>query len=366
MKSKENIKKLLDKYEANEGDIDADNHKEEPEIQESKQELKLFESKTDKEEKVIRLDLKDRRLLYELDKNCRQSNSEIGKKIRLNKNTVNYNVKRLEQEGAILGYYTVIDNSKLGYFSFRVYANFFNTKPEQENELINWLINNNRIGVVARIESIYDFVVMMWVKDVYEFDKFWLEFKKKFRAYFWNERVDVFTSVYHFKRKYLLEEDMFESYEFIGENKKAEHDELDIKILRLLSKNARMPLIEISSKLKIPERTVAFRIKRMEKNKIIQGYRVNIDLEKIGYEYYKINMVLNDFQDYDRLFEFSSNHPNIVYFDRTITDLDFEIDVEVKNRHELLKLLEQIKANFSIRSTEILSLKHYYKLELIP
>lgn len=324
------------------------------------------ESREIKEIKVIKLDLKDRKLLYELDKNCRQSNSEIGKKIRLNKNTVNYNIKRLEQGEAILGYYTVIDNSKLGYFSFRIYANFFNTKPEQENEMINWLINDNRIGVVARIESIYDFVVMIWVKDVYEFDKFWLEFKKKFRAYFWNERVDVFPSVYHFKRKYLLEDERFEGYEFVGENKKIEHDETDLKILRLLSKNARMPLIEISSKLKIPERTVAFRIKKMEKNKIIQGYRVNINLEKIGYEYYKINMILNNFENYDKLLEFSNSNPNIIYLDRTVTDLDFEIDVEVKNRQELLKLLEEIKANFSIRSTEILSFKRYYKLELLP
>ncbi len=319
-----------------------------------------------KESREIKLDLKDRKLLYELDKNCRQSNSEIGKKIRLNKNTVNYNIKRLEQEGAILGYYTVIDNSKLGYFSFRIYANFFNTKPEQENDMISWLINDNRIGVVARIESIYDFVIMIWVKDVYEFDKFWLEFKKKFRAYFWNERVDVFPSVYHFKRKYLLGEERFEEYEFVGENKKIEHDETDLKILRLLAKNARMPLIEISSKLKIPERTVAFRIKKMEKNKIIQGYRVNINLERIGYEYYKINMVLNNFENYDKLLEFSNSNPNIIYLDRTLTDLDFEIDVEVKNRQELLKLLEEIKANFSIRSTEILSFKHYYKLELMP
>ncbi len=315
---------------------------------------------------MIKLDLKDKKLLYELDKNCRQSNSKIGKKIRLNKNTVNYKIKRLENEGAIIGYYAVIDNSKLGYFSFRIYANFFNTKPEQEEEFIEWLKNEERVGVVAKIESIYDFVVMLWVKDVYEFDKFWLEFKKKFRSYFWNERVDVFTSVYHFKRKYLLDENRFESYEFIGENKIVEYDELDLKILRLLAKNARIALIEIAEKLKTPERTIAFRIKKMEKNKVIQGYRTNINLGKIGYEYYKINMVLNDFENYDRLFEFTNNHPNIVYFDRTLSDLDFEIDVEVKSRQELLELLEEVKAEFNVRSTEILTFKQYYKLELLP
>ncbi len=314
----------------------------------------------------IKLDVKDRKLLYELDKNCRQSNSEIGKKIRLNKNTVSYNIKKLEQEEVILGYYSVIDNSKLGYFSFRIYGKFFNTTPKQEEELIEWLKKDQRVGVVARIESIYDFVLMIWVRDVYEFDKFWFEFKKNFRKYFWNERVDVFPSVYHFKRKYLLDEKTYESYEFIGENKKAEYDELDIKILKLLAKNARMPLIEISEKLKTPERTVAFRIKKMEKNKIIQGYRVNINLKKIGYEYYKINMILDNFDSYDSLFEFTVNHPNVIYYDKTLSDLDFEIDVEVKNRQELLKLLDEIKLKFHVRSIEILPFKEYYKLELMP
>jgi DNA-binding Lrp family transcriptional regulator len=315
---------------------------------------------------MVNLDVKDRKLLYELDRNCRQSNSEIGKKIRLNKNTVNYKIKRFEEEKVILSYYAVINNSKLGYFSFRCYLKFFNATPQQEEDIVRWLRENEKVGVVVRIETVYDLDFIIWVKDVYEFDKFWFEFKKRFRKYFWNERVDVFTSVYHFKRKYLLDEKRIENYEFIGENKTAEHDKLDLDILRLLSKNARMPLIEIAEKLKTPERTVAFRIKKLEKNKIIQGYRVNINLEKIGYEYYKVNMILNDFENYDKLFDFANNHPNIIYFDRTLSDLDFEIDVEVKNRQELLKLLAEIKAEFSIRDIEILSFKEYYKLELLP
>lgn len=316
--------------------------------------------------KQIKLDLKDRKLLYELDKNSRQSNSQVGKKIRLNKNTVNYKIKKLENEGVISGYYSVIDNSKLGYFSFRSYLKFFNTTPEQEEQVIRWLKEDARVGVVAKIETIYDFMFMIWVKNVYEFDKFWFEFKKRFRKYFWNEKVDVFISVYHFKRKYLLQENKIENYEFIGENKIVEHDELDLKILRTLSKNARMPLIEIAENLKTPPRTIAFRIKKLEKNKVIQGYRVNINLKKIGYEYYKVNMILNDFKNYDKLFEFSNSHPNIIYFDRTLSDLDFEIDVEVKNREELLKLLAKVKLEFNIRSVEILSFKEYYKLELFP
>lgn len=315
---------------------------------------------------MIKLDLKDRKLLYELDKNSRQSNSEIGKKIRLNKNTVNYKIKRLEEEQVISGYYTVIDNSKLGYFSFRVYAKFFNTTTKQEEAIIDWLKKNDKVGVISKIESIYDFGFMTWVKNIYEFDDFWFDFKKRFRKHIWNEKVDVFTTVYHFKRKYLLGENKTENYEFIGENKIVAYDETDLKILRLLAKNARIPLIEIAEKLKTPARTIAFRIKKLEKNKVIQGYRININLEKIGYEYYKINMILDNFENYDKLFEFTNNHPNIIYFDKTLNDLDFEIDIEVKNKQELSKLLSEIKSKFHIRNTEILSFKEYYKLELLP
>ncbi|MFH0869661.1 MAG: Lrp/AsnC family transcriptional regulator [archaeon] len=312
------------------------------------------------------LDLKDKKILYELDLNARQSNSQIAKKVRLNKNTVNYKIKRLEENKVILSYYAVIDSTKLGYFSFRVYLNFFNTVPIQEKEMIDWLKAKGEISVIGVIETIYDLVFMFMAKNVYEFDDFWLEFKKRFRKYFWNEKVDVFTKVSHFKRKYLLGSEKYEKYEAIGDNIPAKYDELDIKILMMLTENARMPLINISKKLKASPRTIAFRMKQLEKKRIILGYRVNINLQSIGYEYYKINMTLNDFEKYDSLMNFSKNHPNIIYIDRTLSDLDFEIDVGIKGKPELLELINEIKLKFNIRKVEMYSYKEYIKLDSMP
>jgi len=315
---------------------------------------------------ILKLDLKDKKLLYELDKNARASNSEIGKNTRMNKNTVNYKIKRLEQEKVILGYYTVIDNSKLGYFSFRCYAKFFNTTPEQEKELIDYLVKSPRISIVAASETIYDFSFFIWVKSPYEFESFWHEFKHKFREFFWNERIDVFTSVYNFRRKYLVNSKEQTDYDFVGANKIIEHDKLDLDILRLLSKNARMPLIEISEKLKTPERTIAFRIKKLEKNKIIQSYSANLSYEKLGIEYFKLNIHLNKVPTREKLLAFAQTHPNIIYYNITNNDYDYELDIEVEKRKELLKLLEELKTQFEVRDIEILTVKEYHKLELIP
>ena len=46
-----------------------------------------------------KIDLKDRKILYQLDLNCRQSNTQIGKKVGLSKQVVDYRIKQMEENG---------------------------------------------------------------------------------------------------------------------------------------------------------------------------------------------------------------------------------------------------------------------------
>ena len=50
---------------------------------------------------MYKIDLKDRKILYELDLNCRQSNTRIGKKVGLKRDIVSYRIKRLQKQGVI-------------------------------------------------------------------------------------------------------------------------------------------------------------------------------------------------------------------------------------------------------------------------
>ena len=60
-------------------------------------------------------------------------------------------------------------------------------------------------------------------------------------------------------------------------------DELDLKILQLLQKNARLSYREIARELNVAVGTVYNRIKRMEEEGIIKGFCVAIDYEKVGF-----------------------------------------------------------------------------------
>jgi len=50
---------------------------------------------------MVKIDLKDRKILYQLDLNSRQSLTQIGKNVGLKKDVVSYRIKRLQDEGVI-------------------------------------------------------------------------------------------------------------------------------------------------------------------------------------------------------------------------------------------------------------------------
>lgn len=61
-------------------------------------------------------------------------------------------------------------------------------------------------------------------------------------------------------------------------------DELDIKILRELLKNARLSYRAIADKVGVAIGTVISRIKKMEKGNVIMGYSAILNHEELGYE----------------------------------------------------------------------------------
>ncbi len=61
-------------------------------------------------------------------------------------------------------------------------------------------------------------------------------------------------------------------------------DKLDLKILKLLSKNCKRSFRSIAKELGVSTATVISRIERMRKEGIIKGYTVLLDHEKLGYQ----------------------------------------------------------------------------------
>ncbi len=60
-------------------------------------------------------------------------------------------------------------------------------------------------------------------------------------------------------------------------------DSVDLKIITLLQKNARMPLKALAEQVFLSSPATAARIEKLEKEGIIGSYTANIDLKKAGF-----------------------------------------------------------------------------------
>ena len=236
--------------------------------------------------------------------------------------------------------------------------------------LRNFLAANKNTFFAAEIEGPFDIAFGVWVKSIYEFEDFYLDFKGKYKQTIGKEQISIFTIAYHFHRKYILGKKKKETegkVETFGRAELIKYDEVDIKILKLISSSARIPIVEISNKLNIPARTIAFRIKQLEKKGIIQGYRSLFNLALLGYEYYKVDLILRNISRIKELISFAHFHPNIVYIDQTIAGSDFEFDLEVKNKNQFLEIINDLRTKFpEIREWNYFNLRKYNKLIYFP
>ena len=220
---------------------------------------------------VIKLNKRDQKLLKILDLDARQSNIQIAKKLKISKNVVNYNIKRLEDEKLIKGYNTLVNASKLGYFFFRVYVDFYERDINVDDELIKYLIDLPEAGLVARVVGEWDVLIGFYVEKVDDFQKVWNKVLEKFRKHVKHFNIALVTEQISFRRSYLTDEkkDISEKNWVIDEAEKVKVDDLDLNILKMLAKNARTPIKDIALKTKMGSMAIIYRIKQLINKKVI-------------------------------------------------------------------------------------------------
>ena len=321
---------------------------------------------------MYKIDLKDRRILYQLDLDARQSNTQIGKKVGLKKDVVSYRIKRLRKEGVIRNFYTAIDTFRLGYNVFRVYINFQYVSSDVKEEMIRYFVNYKNSWVVKSEKSEIDLTVVIWVKDIFEFYQFWDKTLDLYEDYFAKYAIAIYIQAVVYKKSYLLpdEQDKFgrELFKINCGGKPVAIDELDYNLLDELAVNARAPLIELADKLGCSSQSVNYRIKNLVKSGVIKAFRVNLDMSKLDLHHYKVDIYLKDHKLKKPIFDYLKDKPYLEFMNLAIGWADLEPEFVVKNIDELLTILEEIDTEFSdaIKKQAFFITEKVYKLRCLP
>jgi len=295
------------------------------------------------------LDLKDKKILFELDFGARQSYSEIAKKVGLSKQVIEYRINRLEEKNIIKGYYAVVNVPKLGYIYCRTSLVLQNISPEETKKLYDDLSKDPHAFWIFEVQGEFDIFFASWCKSITEFKKFIESVMTKYGKFVKIKVENIATDVIHYQHRYLLKKKETTEIHIKETSENIQIDDVDKKILTLLCENARIPLIDIATKIKENPKTVAYHIRRMEKQKIIEAYRTIIDHNKLGFTYYKIFLNINNYTQHDllRLKEFIKNNHSTIYYIEGIglhSDIDFEM--MVKDNKELFDFIKLLRKEF--------------------
>ena len=318
-----------------------------------------------------KLDLKDRKILYHLDLNSRQSFRSIGRKVGLSKDIVASRVKRLQEQGIIINFYTVIDSFKLGYTSLRFYFVYRYTFPEVEKEIINYFVKNKYVWWVTSCKGRFDLVVIMYVKNLNDFYSFWKATLEKYRHFFQNQVFSFFLQSFLFRYSYLLNEydkadrDKFEN---IGGGKRVEIDQLDFQILKILASNARIPTTEIAKKLNSTTLTIKNRIEKLIDLGVIQGFRIDIDHLKFGYQYFKADIELIEYKERKKILNYIKSNPHLVIINETAGYVDLEIELVVESLNQFYEIMQDLNIKFpnTIKNYTYFYAPKIYKMHYLP
>lgn len=135
--------------------------------------------------------------------------------------------------------------------------------------------------------------------------------------------------------------------------KKTLLDELDVAILRELQKECRITLEDVASKVGAPASTVHYRLKRLEKAKILEGYYAKVNPEKLDMEYITVIHLRVDLApgSYDTIGGELAKIPGVWAVYLILGDFDFLVMTRSKDRDAFMSILDRVLRVKGIRQS---------------
>lgn len=119
-------------------------------------------------------------------------------------------------------------------------------------------------------------------------------------------------------------------------------DEVDLKILNLLTYNARMQWQEIGDIVHLTGQAVKNRIIKLEKAGILKGYTINIDYKKLNGEMSLFIAVFMKTTNHEAFIRFVNQEQAVSEAHRTGGEACYLLKVYITSEEELTSLLDKI------------------------
>lgn len=294
--------------------------------------------------------VKDYRILAELEKNSRQSFSQIAKNLKMSKEVVNYHVKKLQKEGIITRFFAEINLHKLGLQVYKVYFQFQNVNDTKEKEMYTYFAEKLRIPWIVSCSGKYDLIISFGAGDINHFNEYLTKIMNKFSQYILHKEISTTLCFSTYDRKWLHPSLKIRKTTVGGPLEKNDLDKKEIALLSQLSDNSRTPLIDLAKKVSLTSSGVMHRIKTLKMKGIINGYRMGIGYKKLGKEFCKAFVYLTQktTKEENRFLTYVQELPEIFTVIKCVGSWDIELEFIVDDFTSFHTIMKDLKNHFEI------------------
>lgn len=332
--------------------------------------IPLFDS--DKTPIHYDLDLKDKKLLYDISKNARLPASFLAKHIGLSKDSILYRIKRFEERKIINSTRIIIDASLLGYDNFHIFASLNNPSQSVESRILKEISQHSNVRVILKFHGSYDFEIGFIAKGINECDKVVQDLTgimgsnlryydlfaitKTFKA---GAFPNSFTSGINIKKEFVSQKEG-----------KFKIEKKDLQIVHSMRDDVRKPLVEVATKLRISPDSVAYRLKNMENSKFILAYSPVVNYSALGYRIHAIVFSMKQFDENreKHVKSFLENNPHVLWAVKTLGRYNVLLYICTKTEEEYHGFLAELRNTFPEQLLRYDSLHAFaeYKYEYVP
>jgi DNA-binding Lrp family transcriptional regulator len=225
---------------------------------------------------------------------------------------------------------------------------FHNFNQEIETKLIEFLRNRKGMHWVAGLNGCYDFCIILLNKNIKELNDVYSEIIYKFSNFILDKELSIATKKYYYPLRYIFGPVKSFEKNNLDTHRDFKPDNMDFKIINLIKQDSRMPLLDISEKLKLSPQTIRSRMKILIKNDIISGFRIRIESKMLGLHHFHTFLSLSKINsDKEKeIINFLASLNSTIHIIKGTGKYDIEFESLLKSSFELYDIINQIKNKF--------------------
>ena len=296
------------------------------------------------------MDLLDKKILAHLDLSARTPITKLAQSIQSSPQRVKYHYEKLVDEGVVTAFIPLVEVRALGYLNGLYFFRLKNMTTSARGELSRFLKEHNQIIQVLWGDGFWDLCVTISEKGIFRNQTIFEELFEKFYDFIISYKPVSSVGVFRFFRKYLHDEGYKKSSLFTeGDKKTAALSTVQVRILEELNRSARISYNELANQLCISRQSVVRNIVSLEKNKIICGYTVVLDHSKISMLYYRVLLLIKNFNHsrHQEFFSYCQDCLFITAFTKVVGNWQVMVDIEIPSVTDMRALMTVLKTQFS-------------------